>query len=409
MKKLLERTALPEGFRDFGPEAAQAIANLTVRLDALYSRWGYRRVLTPTLEAEDVLGPALGPKAFAGAFRMVDPLTGQRLVYRPDITPQVARLVATGAAGESPPYKLFYRGAVVRRRATGGAGAREIYQSGVESFGSEPAAGDAEIVALAVEVARESGLGGAVLELGDVRFVEGILAELKITDETRAALARAIDQKARADIETIIEDHGAGIADQERAVLEALPDLFGSPETLETARKFDLPPLSQQALDSLARLLDALDQAGALPERVSIDLAEVRGLDYYTGLLFGLFAPQTSVAVLRGGRYDRLAGNFGRDMPAVGFATDLELLARTPSAAGRAEHIAMPDVLVFDGQGDTGRLLKYAAALRSEGKRVVTFTAPVALGQLAEAARAWAEARGITSIVDSSATTKEAH
>ncbi|MEW6776246.1 MAG: ATP phosphoribosyltransferase regulatory subunit [Bdellovibrionota bacterium] len=372
MKSVLEKTRLPEGFRDFGPEAAQALSNLSARLERLYSSWGYRRVLTPSIEAEEVIAPGLGAGAAEGAFRMVDPLTGHALVFRPDITPQVARLVATGAAGKNLPIKLCYRGSVVRRLAEGGHGAREVYQSGIENFGSAPELADAEVAALALDLISETGLKETVLELGDVRFVEGVLDELKLGDDERQDLTSAIDRKARAEIDSFLSKKK--LAKETQKILEALPDLFGGEETLARAGKLSLPPKSKKAVESLKRLAGSLSSNGKIPARLCVDLAEVRGLDYYTGLLIAVYAPGASRPILRGGRYDNLAARFGRDLPAVGFGVDLELLAGLSRAKNGEEDLSAPDVLLFDPQNRAEALLSEAAKLRAKGRRVFLFT-----------------------------------
>ncbi len=396
VQSLLEKTRLPEGFRDFGPEAAQAITNLGARLDRLYSRWGFRRVLTPSIETEEVIAPGLGARAAEGAFRIVDPLTGQVLLFRPDITPQVARLVATGAAGRDLPIKLFYRGSVVRRTAQASHGSREVYQSGVENLGADSAVADAETLALALECAGEARVSGAVLELGDVRFVEGILGDLALSPGERAFLTSAIDRKARAEIGEFLGNAGGKVPKAARKILEALPGLFGPPEVLPRARKLDLPALSKKALASLESLLSTLSRARTGLGRVQIDLGEVRGLDYYTGLLFALFAPGASRPLLSGGRYDGLAARFGWDLPAVGFAVDLELLARVGEAAPPDEaDLASPDVLLADPQGRAEALLSRAAELRSEGMRVAIFNPSGETGDLEGRVRRYCDAQGI--------------
>ena len=385
MKSVLERTRLPEGFRDFGPEAAQAITNMTARLDRVYSRWGFQRVLTPSIEAEEVLRPGLGPRAAADAFPLVDPLTGQRLLYRPDITPQVARMVAAGAAGEDLPIKLFYRGSIVRQRHSGAYGAREIYQSGVENFNPEAELADAETVALCLEAARAAGLRDSVLELGDIRFVDGILESLPLSAEARAALTSAIDRKDRAEIAEIVRE--TKLPAKSRQLLEALPGLFGGREVFEQAKKLAVPDSSKRAIASLEKLVRTLEAAGADLSRVEIDLAEIRGLDYYTGLLFAVYAKGAAKAVLSGGRYDHLAAAFGRDIPAVGFAADVELLARLgDTSETRHGDLASADIVLFAEKGAVGEALLQATQLRAGGKRVLL--AGIRMNRAAAKARA---------------------
>src|SRR5215471_11321266 len=136
---------LPTGMRDFAPRAAASRRRIAETLLGVFERWGFARVITPAFEYEDVL--ALGPGR-AAAIRFVEPSSGQVVALRPDITPQIARLIATRFRDEPGAVRLCYEGTVVRLER-GARGQRELIQAGVELARVAGPHGDAEVIALA--------------------------------------------------------------------------------------------------------------------------------------------------------------------------------------------------------------------------------------------------------------------
>jgi len=139
--------------RDFPPRAAAARRRIAEALLAVFERWGYARVITPAFEYEDVLALGLGRSARDATVRFVEPSSGRVVGLRPDITPQIARLVATRFADEPGPLRFAYEGTVVRLER-GARSQRELIQTGVELLGVSAPHGDAEVIALAVEAWR---------------------------------------------------------------------------------------------------------------------------------------------------------------------------------------------------------------------------------------------------------------
>src|SRR4029079_1308180 len=139
---------LPRGMRDYAPQAAAARVRIVDALLTVFERRGFARVITPAFEYEEVLALGLGDAARAATLRFVEPSSGEVVALRPDITPQIARLIATRYRGESGPVRLCYEGTVVRLER-GARGQREVMQAGVELAGVAGAAGDAEAIVLA--------------------------------------------------------------------------------------------------------------------------------------------------------------------------------------------------------------------------------------------------------------------
>jgi ATP phosphoribosyltransferase regulatory subunit len=353
--------------RDFLPPAAARRRALTERLLGEFERWGFERIMTPLFECADVLERGLGADARATAIRFVEPLTGEVVALRPDITPQVARLVATRMTTAGGPIRLCYEGAVARM-ATGARAQREILQAGVELYGAPPPEGDAEVIGVAAAALAAVHVRDVRLDVGHVALVRHALES--VTEEgQRAELALALRKKDRAGVARA----AAGLARPLRGLIEALPTLYGEPDdVLARARELRLPSGLRRALGLVEEVLDATAAAAEAalgPGGVTLDLGEVRGFDYYTGIRLAGYVAGAGDAVLRGGRYDQLAARYGRPAPAIGFTVDIEAMAEAQSAAGvplppRADGILV--VAVRDRRREAGQV---AAALRTVGHR----------------------------------------
>jgi ATP phosphoribosyltransferase regulatory subunit len=361
------RIRLPTGVRDFLPPAAARRRALSERLLAEFERWGFERIITPLFECADVLERGLGADARAAAIRFVEPITGEVVALRPDITPQVARLVATRMTAAGGPIRLCYEGAVARM-ATGARAQREILQAGVELYGAPAPEGDAEVIGVAAAALARAEVPEARLDVGHVALVRHALES--VTEEAqRGELALALRKKDRAGVA-----HAAsGLGRPLRGLIDALPTLYGEPASvLARARELRLSGPLRRALALLEEVLDATSaSADAALGRggITLDLGEVRGFDYYTGIRLAGYVAGAGDAVLRGGRYDQLAARYGHPARAIGFSVDIEAMAEAQSGAGvplppRAAGVLV--VAVRDRRREAGLV---AAALRAAGHR----------------------------------------
>ena len=316
---------LPAGMRDYAPEAAAARRRIVDALLGVFERRGFARVITPAFEYEEVLALGLGDAARAATVRFVEPSSGQVVALRPDITPQIARLIATRFRNHEGPVRLCYEGTVVRL-ARGGKGQRELIQAGVELAGLPGPHGDAEMIALAVEALAAVGLARPTIDLGHLGLAREVLAALELPPPALEAARRAIAKRDRAGL-----DEALGAARGGKPALafaRLLPELTGGPEVLEAAAKKAPNAGVRRALKDLGAIVAAAG-ARSLDARLHVDLGEVRGFDYYTGVRFQAFVPGAPDAVVMGGRYDDLLGRYGRPSPAVGFAVDVDAVVGT--------------------------------------------------------------------------------
>ena len=172
---------LPKGVSDFLPEKAGKIGYIEGKINRVFELWGFRRIIPPLLEFHDVVALGLGEELKERAFRFDDRHTGRLLAIPPDITPQVARMVATRMRGYPLPHRLCYTGRVLRHAEQQSGKDREIFQAGVELIGLESPEADAEMVAMAVECLTACGADEFTIDIGQVEFFRGVMDGLPLS------------------------------------------------------------------------------------------------------------------------------------------------------------------------------------------------------------------------------------
>jgi ATP phosphoribosyltransferase regulatory subunit len=347
--------------RDLLPPAAAARRRLARAVSESFVRYGYELVTTPPFEHADVIERGLDTVDRRELLRFVDSDTGEVALLRPDITPQIARVVATRLTDRPPPYRLAYEGQVIRRRRGRARRQRQIAQAGVECIGLSGPGADVEVIELASRTLTSLGLVRHRIELGLSPVARTALAALP--EALRGEAAEALSRKDRASIEALAAR--SGVRGKARSTLIEMVDLWGGTEILDRARRLFPGKDTSARLDALADLHARLVDRGLGP-RLALDLGEVRGFGYYTGPSFTLLAEGPGEAIGGGGRYDDLLGRFGAPFPATGFGLDLDHLEWALATAGHAARDEEPPRIAL--RGPDGRALRAAAdALRDEG------------------------------------------
>jgi ATP phosphoribosyltransferase regulatory subunit len=360
-------TQLPRGARIYLPEEAARKRWVEQRLFDGFRRWGYREVVTPTFEFFDVLAAATDPGLQENTFTMVDRETGRMLVLRPDITPQIARVVATRMRDEPKPLRLAYVTNVFRYEEPRLAHHREVFQAGVELIGLEKPEAEAEILAMTVEGLQALGLQRFQLDVGHPDFFRGLLEELKLAPPQERELRNVLAHKDVSTLERLVGELAPPPAVGD--ALLALPTLFGHAEVLEHAAAHARTPRAERALANLSEVYRLLRIYG-LADAVLLDLGEVRGFDYYSGMYFEAYVADFGAAVAAGGRYDQMLGRFGYDCPAVGFAFDVARALSVMEAQGVAVEQPGPDFFIIDFTPEKTAALSLARRLRDLGASV---------------------------------------
>lgn len=335
---------LPEGFRDRLPPEAEAVASLLRTVLDTVAGHGYARVQPPLAERESELGRWLAISSGTKLFRAVDPLSGDGLALRPDMTAQVARIAATRLAGHPRPLRLAYGGATVRARGTEIDPARERTQAGAELVGDDGVAASVEIIRIALEALTACGVAEATVEL----TLPDLVTELAngpwpVADPE--AVAAALDGKDRGALAGLDATAYAGLLDAAGPAERALERLGAFGWTGAIA-------------DRLVRLEQVC--AALAPGRVRIDPTERHGFEYQSWLGFALFGEVDGTPLRqeigRGGTYSVVHGD-GASEPAVGFSLYVDPLAELGLGVATRQRLFVP----------LGTPPAVAARLRAEG------------------------------------------
>jgi ATP phosphoribosyltransferase regulatory subunit len=308
--------AIPPGALDLSGEAVRRRRALQRATMAALEKGRYEELIPPTFEYEDTFVRAGGPEIAERLVRFPD-RDGRILALRYDFTASLARVAATTFADATGALRLCYSGKVFRQDPERGGRPREMLQVGAELLGQSDLAADIEIVRLTLTLLSAAGLKDFQINLGHVGVLAAGLAALE--EPLRADVRRWIDRKDRGSLREALKNLSG-----DAQALMTLPFVIGRRDALEEASS-SAPAASRAGLDHLL----ALDAALTAGERAHIvyDLGEVRGLDYYTGIHFELYIAGAGRAAGAGGRYDELMARFGRPMPAVGVALDLDTIA----------------------------------------------------------------------------------
>jgi ATP phosphoribosyltransferase regulatory subunit len=367
MDKRAFQTQLPKGVKIYLPDEAAAKRSVEQRLLSVFTRWGYREVVTPTYEFADVLSVGTDETLQGEMFKLVDRDTGRMLALRADITPQIARIVATRLRDEPKPLRLAYVANVFRYEESQVGRYREFFQAGVELVGLEKPEADAEMIAMTVEGLQALGLDRFQLNVGQADFFRGVLEELRIERGQGQRLQEALSRKDASTLERLVRELAPPASTAE--LLVALPDLFGREEVLERGARLVKNPRSERALANLAEVHRLL-RAYGLADAVILDLGEVRGFDYYSGVHFEGYVSGLGAPLCGGGRYDHMLGRFGYDCPATGFAFEVGRALLAMEAQGVTVPLIGPDFFVIDFTPEKTVALSLSRRLRDEGAAV---------------------------------------
>ncbi len=340
---------------------------LRQRIMETFALHGYQRVTTPPYEYAEVLELGLDQVDRKDVVRFVEPDTGEVALLRPDITPQIARILATRLQSRPGPWRLCYEGTVIRRRRGRARLHQQIFQSGVECVGIKGADGDAEVIELAAKTCTAIGLTDFAVELAQVKVGRHALEQ--VPERARATVIDALLRKDRRLVERRMA--AASVPQKARKELLLLVDLYGDRSVIAEARKKLRSKPVSAALDELERVVERLESAGL--EHIGVDLGELRGQSYYTGVSVMLLADGPGEPIGQGGRYDQLLGRFGAPAPATGFAFDIDNLEWALREAGKDPVEQLPTRVVLRG-GSPKQRRETATLLRNAEIRTTVST-----------------------------------
>lgn len=345
---------LPEYIADVLPSEARKIEELRRLLLDNFRLYGYELVMPPLLEYLESLLTGAGQAMALRTFKLVDQLSGRTMGVRADMTTQVARIDAHLLNRDSV-TRLCYVGSVLHTRPSGLHATREPLQIGAEIYGHAGLEADIEIQKLVLTSLELAGITQVRLDLCHVNVLRALLKNDESAIQYESELFALLETKDTPGLASI----SAGFSAVTRNALLALPTLYGDVSVIDRARAIlpKLPDISQ-ALDELNSL------AIIFGNKISIDLSDLRGYHYHSGVMFAAYVPGLPNAVARGGRYNFVGEAFGRARPATGFSMDLRELARLLPAAKRKNAILAP-------WSDDSVLQAKINALRKAGEIVI--------------------------------------
>jgi len=287
--------------------------------------WGYQLVVPPLVEYLDSLLTGTAKTLDLQTFKLIDQMSGRLLGIRPDMTPQVAR-IAAHKLRDNPVSRLSYIGSVLHTLPAGQGTSRNPIQLGAEIYGHTGPESDMEILQLMVAVLNVTGAVPSLsLDIGHVGIYRGLAKFADLNSNQEQELFSALQRKALPEIESLLNEYQ--LAEASKTMLLALAELNGDASVLNQAQTLfaQAPDDVKQALANLQTVADMAIQR--LPDvEINFDLAELRGYDYHTGLVFSAYQPGSSQAIAMGGRYDDIGEDFGYAQPATGFSLDLKTL-----------------------------------------------------------------------------------
>lgn len=306
----------PSGVKDYLPEAVSRLRAIELNVLACMRSWGYRQIMTPTLEYYDTVGLA-SSTSDEKLFKLLDK-RGTTLVLRSEMTAPIARVVASLLKDEPLPLRLSHHSNVFRAIEEEAGREAEFFQTGVELVGDGSAEADGEVVALAIACLKAAGVRDFKIALGHIGFLNGLLeAGLSGRAEEQQALKECLLQRDYVGYRHVLRSIDADA--QIKAELEAILRLRGGKEICRDAERVARSSTARDSLRHLCEVWDVLTAYG-VDEHIVIDLTMFGNFSYYTGLIFEGYAAALGFPVCSGGRYDRLLATFGRPAPATGFA-----------------------------------------------------------------------------------------
>jgi ATP phosphoribosyltransferase regulatory subunit len=329
-KSLHARFRLPPGVHDFLFEEALARRKVERGLTEMLAGKGYREIITPAYEYSEVFAQA--SKAQNGwderAYRFLD-RDGRVLALRSDFTAQIARIAAARFFEMPAPVRVYYSGKVFRAEPLHAGRRREKWQVGFEILGADGLEADAEAVMSILDGLSVLGLAHTRLAIGHIGYFNGLIAQAQLSGQNLQKLKYLVERKDVAGLAQATEE--LQVAHELREAFVHLPSLHGGHEILVQARRFTRNKDSHAAIARLESLL-ALLQQHPQTQQIFVDLSEVEGMGYYTGIILRAFAAGVGEEIGGGGRYDELVSRFGADMPSVGFSFDVDLLVQAVQA-----------------------------------------------------------------------------
>ncbi|MCQ2465098.1 MAG: ATP phosphoribosyltransferase regulatory subunit [Oscillospiraceae bacterium] len=354
----------PEGTNDLLFKECVMRRSVEKAVSEVFFERGYSEIITPGLEFLDVFN--LNSRHFPqeDLYKLVD-RKGRLIVLRPESTMPIARVVATRLKEATLPLRLCYNQCAFNVSTQMRGRSDQIVQAGIELIGSSDRITDFEVIETAAAVLEKCSTGNYSLEIGDIGFFKELMNQLSASDEEKETIRNFIETKNYPALNDILDSIGDNNVTK---ALKMLPRLFGGEEVFEKASKLFSDEKTEAVLSGLRELFKDIEKLG-LNGKITVDLGMVNKTDYYTGVILKGYIEGYGEPVISGGRYDRLISEFGYDVPATGFAVNVDAVTKVRL---KSEKVTVREVeaIVFAEKGFEMKAVLHARELRKEGKKV---------------------------------------
>lgn len=363
MEKLLHT---PEGVRDIYDNECKKKIKLMDKMHHVLSLYSYNDIETPTFEFFDIFNHDKGSASSNEMYKFFD-RDNNTLVLRPDMTPSIARCVSKYFHEEDLPIRLCYKGNTFLNTHNHQGKLNEITQLGAELINDASSAADAEVIATVIDCFLATGIKEFQIEIGEVDFFKGIMLEANLDEDISNEIHMLIHNRNFFGIESLLKE--IPIADNVKKVLTSFDNLFGGMEMLERAKTLVTNPVSLKAINRLEKVYKALSYSG-YEQYISFDFSLLSRYEYYTGIVFRGYTYGTGDAVVKGGRYDNLLKQYGKDSPAIGFAFYIDDLMMAISRQKVAVAIDNSDSIILYDINEQQSAIGLANRLRNSNRKV---------------------------------------
>ena len=359
---ITKRWLLPEGVDEILPPRAILLEQMCRKLIDLFSSWGYEFVIPPMMEYLESLLTATGEDLDLQTYKITDQLSGRLMGIRADITPQVARIDAH-LLKRNIPTRLCYLGSVLHSRTNSSGDSRSPLQLGAELFGHEGVSSDIEIVKLMLATLDAVRISNICLDVGHIGIFRSLISKSQLNSMQESEVFEIVKRKAKDELKIFYKKLKIN-DDSSKAMLDLI-DLHGDAGILDDAiHAFDkLSPDIRKYVNEVKTLTDSI--IDKFDVSINIDLSELRGYNYHTGMIYTAFVPNEGKGIAFGGRYDDIGSAFGKARPATGFSTDVKQLLELQNISEDT-----PDK-IFAPVDDNDSLQKKITELREQGKIVI--------------------------------------
>lgn len=356
----------PDGVRDiYGSECKKKL-KIIDKIHHVLELYSYQDIETPCFEYFNIFNMDKGSAPSNEMYKFFD-RNNNTLVLRPDLTPSVARCVAKYYADEELPIRLCYKGNTFNNAPLHQGKLNECTQIGGELINDDSSAADAEAIACVISCLVATGLEEFQIEIGEIEYFKGLIEEAGLDLETENKIREYIQLKNFFGLNEFIS--GLDVSDGMKLAFNSFENLFGGLDMLERARGLVSNNRSIEAIDRMIKVYNALKSYG-YEKYAGFDLGMLNRYNYYTGIVFRGYTYGTGDAIVKGGRYNNLLSQFGKDAASVGFAIYVDELMMAISRNKINVEVDYSNILVLYDIQYQEQAIKLTTSLRSKGKKI---------------------------------------